>query len=271
MQIIGLDPERFSSPSYDLYSGTRMEVLEHIAALRTNGDLLAMAAMHAELDAPIPTCPGWEMRDLLRHVGSVHRWATGIVVGRLTEPTGSMEDRGGPWPDDRDLVAWFCDGLQALVRSLEEAPADLACWTFLAASSPLAHWARRQAHETAIHRVDAESVRGQITPFPPDFAADGMDELLVCFAGRPGRGLRLDEPRVIHLHALDAGREWWVHAGPSGTHISGEGRPSDCAVAGPASDLYTLLWNRREFGGLQVSGDRSLLDQWRQTVRVRWS
>lgn len=30
------------------------------------------------------------------------------------------------------------------------------CWTFLDAPSPLAFWARRQAHETAIHRADAQ-------------------------------------------------------------------------------------------------------------------
>src|SRR5579859_919946 len=156
-----------------------MEVHDHITALRANGDLLAAAAAQSALDAAIPTCPGWEMRDLLRHMGSVHRWATRYIVEYLAEPTDSIEDRGGPWPDESDLVAWFRDGHRTLVHALEEAPADLACWTFLAASSPLAHWARRQAHETAIHRVDAESVQGEITPFPPDFAADGIDELLV--------------------------------------------------------------------------------------------
>jgi hypothetical protein len=30
------------------------------------------------------------------------------------------------------------------------------------------------------------------------------------------------------------------------------------------------LWNRRERDGLQISGDASVLDLWRRTVRVRW-
>jgi uncharacterized protein (TIGR03083 family) len=248
-----------------------MEIPDHIAALRTNGDLLAAAAAHTPLHAAVPTCPGWEMRDLLRHIGSVHRWATRYVAERLAEPADSIEDRGGPWPEDGNLVAWFREGHRALVHALEGAPADLACWTFLAAPSPLAHWARRQAHETAIHRVDAESVRGEVTPFPPDFAADGIDELLVCFLGRPGRGMRLDEPRVIRLHAPDARREWWVDVGPSGTRVSDEGSTSDCSVTGAASDLYTLLWNRRGYDDLQIEGDALLLDQWRRSVRVRWS
>jgi hypothetical protein len=42
-------------------------------------------------------------------------------------------------------------------------------------------------------------------------------------------------------------------------------------VRGHASDLYLLLWNRRDRGGLDVQGDASLLDLWRESVRIRWS
>ena len=37
---------------------------------------------------------------------------------------------------------------------------------------------RRMAHETAIHRADAESTAGPITPLDPGLAADGVDEVL---------------------------------------------------------------------------------------------
>ena len=83
--------------------------------------------------------------------------------------------------------------------------------------------------------------------------------------------MRLDESRIVHLHAPDARRDWWLHAGPSGLYILDEGSASDCSVAATASDLYTLLWNRRGLDGLQVGGDESLLHQWRQAARVRWS
>ena len=33
----------------------------------------------------------------------------------------------------------------------------MRCFAFLPAPSPLAFWARRQAHETGIHRADVES------------------------------------------------------------------------------------------------------------------
>jgi uncharacterized protein (TIGR03083 family) len=248
-----------------------MKISDHIGTLRADGDLLASAAARIPLEADIPTCPGWQMRDLVRHVGSVHRWATGYVADRLQRPVDSIEDRGGPWPEDQALLAWFREGHAALLRTLENAPADLNCWTFLTAPGPLAHWARRQAHETAIHRVDAESADGEITPFAADFAADGIDELLICFVGRPGRGMRLENERVLHLCAPDAGRQWWVHVGPTGTTVSEESCESHCSVTGTASDLYMLLWNRRTADSLQVQGDASLLTQWRQSVHVRWS
>jgi uncharacterized protein (TIGR03083 family) len=78
-------------------------------------------------------------------------------------------------PEDDVLVEWFVAGHAALVQALRDADPDLACWTFLPAPSPLAFWARRQAHETGIHRVDAESPADSITPFPPAFAADASE------------------------------------------------------------------------------------------------
>jgi hypothetical protein len=59
-------------------------------------------------------------------------------------------------PGDDELPGWFREGHASLVRVLEAADPDMTCWTFLDAPSSVAFWARRQAHETAIHRVDAE-------------------------------------------------------------------------------------------------------------------
>src|SRR5262252_200991 len=137
------------------------DVPGYVGALRSQGELLADAAQRAGLAAVVPSCPGWTVRDLLRHTGYVHRWATGFVAEGLTHPVGaSEEDILSQGPADAQLPGWFCEGHAALVRALVAAPPDLECWTFLAAPSPLAFWARRQAHETAVHRVDAEQAAG---------------------------------------------------------------------------------------------------------------
>ena len=38
-----------------------------------------------------------------------------------------------------------------------------------------------------------------------------------------------------------------------------------------ASDLYLLVWNRRTVEGLEVAGDSSVMDLWRDNVQITWS
>jgi uncharacterized protein (TIGR03083 family) len=250
-----------------------VDVAEHLSALRQHGQEVVGIVGRSDADTPVPTCPGWRLRDLAQHLGGVHRWAAWHVAGPSTRPmpeeTEIVVMRS--WPAaDHALAAWLGDGLHALVTTLESAPPDVACWSFLPAPSPLAFWARRQAHETAIHCADAQSAAGAITPVDPAFAADGIDELLHGFFARKGR-LRAASTVTLHIHAVDHDGEWMVRIGPDGTVTTHEHGRADCAVRGTASDLYHLLWNRRSADGLEVFGNRSVLQLWQERARVTWS
>ena len=250
-----------------------MKITEHIDALQREGRLLAAAATRTELDAPIPTCPDWRMRDLVRHVGGVHRWATGYVGDRHTEwEDGDLDDIVGTWPADLDLIDWFHEGHTRLVHTLASAPPDLDCFTFLAAPSPLAMWARRQAHETAMHRVDAESPGSTITKFHPAFAADGVDELLSCFMtrSRPRLAPKVSRPHSIHVHATDTGDDWHLQISSEAVVTSRRSSPANCTITAAAGDLYLFLWNRLSDADICVDGNRDLLALWREGVRIRW-
>ena len=253
-----------------------MDIPAFIDSLQRDGDLLAAAVASSGPDAAIPTCPGWKERDLVVHVGGVHRWATAYVAGGITDGDGvSYAELIELAPDDATLVDWFREGHAALVAALRGASPDLECWTFLPAPSPLAFWARRQAHETAIHRVDAESASGPFTAFAVDVALDGIDELLLRFATRP-RAREVETPRTLRVHATDGDGDWHVTIGAEGIDVVVAAKvkasgAADCSVAGTASDLYTLLWNRRGAEGLDVGGDPAVLDLWRESVRIRWS
>jgi uncharacterized protein (TIGR03083 family) len=254
---------------------------EHLSGLEDAGQRLAAAAAAAGLDAAVPSCPDWVVRDLVRHQGGIHRWATSYVSAPRTEMWDvDLDDVVGSWPADPDLLGWFTDGHAALLEALRNASPDLVCWTFLAAPSPLAMWSRRQAHETTIHRVDAELAAGQVpAAVPPDFAADGVDELLSCFITRPGGRLRADPARVLRVSCTDAAGDWLVAIGPSGvttTAADGKGGASrqaaeaDCHVRGGASDLYLALWNRQPAAELSTDGDTEVLDLFSDRVKVRW-
>ena len=252
-----------------------MEVSEHIDALRRDGELLAHAASALTLDTSIPTCPEWKLRDLLLHVGGVHRWAAAHVAEART----AMIDIAQPIdivdapPTDDEVLDWFVDGHAALVSTLETAPADVEAFTFLPAPSPLAFWARRQAHETGIHRADAQSAGLGITPFPAAFAVDGIDELLFGFARRPRREPADHRPRTLTVRATGTAARWRITLQPGAVELTaGEyDNGADLSIDAPASDLYLLLWNRRGLEGLEVTGDEAVLDLWREAVRVRWT
>lgn len=250
-----------------------MEIAEHIDAIRSEGRRLADAADAAGPDAGVPSCPDWVVRDLVRHQGGVHRWAAGIVGGPRTQPWDvDLDEVVGAWPADADLTGWFRDGLDRLTAVLSEARPDLICWTFLPAPSPLAMWARRQAHETSVHRADAELAAGlPVTPFPAPFAADGVSELLTCFITRRGGRLRADPARLLRIQCADTPGDWLVRIGPDRVQTSAGGDlpEADCLVIGAASDLYLGLWNRAPVSALTVDGDRSVLDLFTDQVRIR--
>ena len=262
-----------------------MDVDRHVVALEAEGRLLAEAAGRAGLAAAVPSCPPWQVRDLLRHQGYVHRWAAAYVSVPIRAEAPELteaEQLAGGAADDR-LLDWFRDGHGALVATLRAADPGVGSWTFLDAPSPLAFWARRQAHETAIHRADAQLAAGQAPGYQADFAADGVDELIMGFFARGGAETKPDrEPapdhnpdRTLLIRATDAGQEWRAELGADGGRVARVSRgagPAACVLEGPASGLYLLLWNRSEAAaaGVSVSGDEDLAAAWRTGIHVRW-
>jgi len=249
-----------------------VDVAQHIEIVRREGESFAAAAARTPLDATVPTCPGWTVGDLVRHLGGIHRWAATIIREARSKPFDPFPELEANPPPDAALLDWFHDGHAALVDALETAPADLQCFTFLPAVSPKAMWARRQAHETGMHRADVEGASGHPRPFGIDQAVDGIEELLFGFMARPGQKLRSAEPRVLVLEATDAATSWQVRIGPeepTASRLASDG-DGDCRVRGSASDLFLLVWNRRSPDGLEVGGDVSLLASWRRSVFVRW-
>ena len=131
-------------------------------------------------------------------------------------------------------------------------------------------WARRQAHETAVHRFDAQDAIGAVSEFDPVFAADGIDELVSGFAPRKDQ-FPTKSQRTMVVHAEDTGDRWHLTLAADGiTTVRGDG-PADVTLSGDAADIYLALWNRGKDSALTVKGDRQLLDLWHDNVRVHWS
>lgn len=253
-----------------------MEIPVHIRAVRVEGERMAAAVARVDPDDAVPTCPEWTARDLVRHTGGVHRWATGYVRGRTEPLDADLDEVVGTWPADTELAGWLAQGCADLTDALDAAPDDLQCWTFLPAPSPRAMWARRQAHETAIHRVDAQLTAGiPISPWAPAFAADGIDELLTLFVPRRSTKLHADPPTTLVVRCTDIDASWLLRMDAHGVTTTpgsgGVGTGAACTVSGKAGDLYLALWNRAGADELTVAGERAVLGQFSEGVRIRWS
>jgi uncharacterized protein (TIGR03083 family) len=226
--------------------------------------------MGGDLDRPVPTCPGWTFRQLTTHVGRGHRWAAQIVATRSAEPIPMREVAGGKLPEDpAQHASWLNAGADQVVEAVRAADGDLV-WT-LGGMGPASFWARRRAHETAVHLADAQLAAGRDVDLAPDLAADGVDEWLGLIAGGFGPAgppeLRGDG-QTLHFHATDPGLsgtgEWLVTRTPSGVSVEHGHGKADVAVRGPAVSLLLILTRRLPPSGpaVEVFGEQALLTHW---------
>ncbi len=252
---------------------SRMLVDAQLAAVGSAGTWLADAAERAGLDAAVPTCPEWRVRDLLQHTGAVHFWATAHVRDRReSELEGELVDVVGGWPSDEDLTTWFRIQHAKLMTVLTDADRDYPYWTWRAAPTEYSFWVARMAHETTVHAMDADAAAGRRTPVPTDLAVDGVDDLVCGVVGGRSSAPDVAAPVTLSLVATDADRGWTVRLTPQRYDIATTAdHDADCVVRAPAADLYRLVWHRAGAGEVDVSGNATALDAWWRNVDIRWT
>ena len=231
-----------------------------------------------DLERPVPTCPGWTFRQLATHLGRGHRWAAQIVATRATEPVPMRAVADGKLPEDPARHAhWLNAGAGLVIESVIAAGSD-PVWTFTG-MRPASYWARRRAHEAAVHLADAQLAAGRDVELAPEVAADGVDERLTIIADDtqgatdPARAQAQElrgDGQSLHFHATDPGLsgtgEWFVTRTPSGITVQHGHGKADVAVRGPAASLLLVLTRRLPPSdpAIEVLGERALLDHWLQ-------
>ncbi|WBP93710.1 maleylpyruvate isomerase family mycothiol-dependent enzyme [Mycolicibacterium neoaurum] len=209
---------------------------------RLHKDALAIAAVALAggptLVRQVPTCPDWTVSDLLGHLGQVQDW-----VCRMLRTREYAEERPVVAEPQR-AVEEFISGVSGYLIAMRSITPDEPCWAFGPEPHLCQFWIRRQAHEHAVHRVDLESVFGTTPDIEPEFAADGVDELLTLFRGPA------THPSVL-LSAADTGDTWRL----------GDGDPT-AVITADAKTLYLGLWKRIDLlEQSRVDGDRHAAEQ----------
>ena len=245
-----------------------LDLNNYLAVLASEANELAAAAGEAGLDAPVPTCPGWAIHDLVLHLGEVHRWATAAVASKATKLGEVPADSRGPLPERADTIDWFCNGAVALRDTLAAADPSVEYAAFLSdpAAPRLLFWARRQTMETSVHRVDAESSLGRCTPAPD--IARWVDRFLTGFIRAHVRCGPTSLTACSRSTYSD--QRWTVSISSELPETVRRAADADCVVSGSASDIYLALWNRCSLDNLTIEGDRTAIDLLRDSVRIRW-
>jgi uncharacterized protein (TIGR03083 family) len=206
--------------------------------------------------APIPSAPEWDTTELLRHIGLIHTRSSVILrTGTTERPTRANGML--PEPPTDGVLAWYRAAHAALVadiRALDDP--DRPVYSFSPRHRRAGFWPRRMAHETTIHRVDAEQAVGRpVSSIAPELAVDGIDEVFDVFVATFTTEQSPGDGRTVHLHSSDADGEWLIRFDPGEVVVEPGHAKGDAAVRGPAADLLLWLWGRRPLDGLDVFGD----------------
>lgn len=243
-------------------------------------ELLRSCIEGADLTVPVPSCPGWNVGQLLRHLGGGQRWAAETVRTRATQPLPDehFRDLSGYTDEDPAVVGpWLVESAAQLADTLCDAGPDATLWTPVPGGTA-AFYARRFAHETLIHRADATLALGAEFTLDEDVAVDAIDEwmelgsLPMHFEVHPWMRELLGPGRTLHVHATDTApavaAEWVIDLTGDTIVWRRAHEKSAVAVRGPLTDLLLVIYQRRSARseGVEILGDEQLLDFWLERV-----
>ncbi|MFG2990393.1 maleylpyruvate isomerase family mycothiol-dependent enzyme [Streptomyces sp. NPDC048257] len=246
-----------------------MDHVDRLAPFRTEAAAFEKAVRRAfDLGEPVPTvpsCPGWTVTDLVRHLGGVHRFLAYVLRERLTAPPDPAGLTLPEAPDGPDaLTDWFAQGARELTELFRELGPDTTVWTW-SAEQTTGFWLRMQLIELAVHRWDAESATGTPGRLDPAVAADAVTQTIEVMA--PARRSWQQAPpgtgETYRFRRTDGPESWTVvFPGDQVLLEPGLTAPADVEAAGTAGDLALFLWGRLPPTALRVEGDAGLLPHW---------
>jgi uncharacterized protein (TIGR03083 family) len=243
-------------------------MIDYLEAIRRESDRFYAAADKADPTLGVPSCPGWDIADLVWHLGEVHWfWATDIELG-ATEPDQIEKDKPARPSGYPELIAFGRSQVDHLISVLEATPDDVPVWTWALQDDlhSVGFIRRHQVQEAAVHRWDMQNAATQDPPDPidPEAASDSIDELFVSTLPW-GVNQKKPLPGTVHLHCTDIDGEWFIHPQGKVERIHAKG---DVALRGAASDLLLALFTRIDLDTIDVVGDESLARRFVEAINT---
>jgi uncharacterized protein (TIGR03083 family) len=235
-----------------------------LAGLRAEAAAFRTAVSQPDaLAAQVPSCPDWTVDQLVRHLGGVYLWVTSHASRGVTSAPDQI-DRGVP--AGVDVLTWWDERYDDLVTLLDSLHPGAPAWNWAPQPKRAEFWHRRMAHETAVHRWDAQMALGLSEPIEAKLAADGITEVIDTWLPGGRRRGPLNRYGVVALRATDVEEVWDVRLRGEGvalldtdTLLDDDDHHERAIATGTASDLLLALWGRVPFDVLDIAGDVGLL------------
>jgi uncharacterized protein (TIGR03083 family) len=233
--------------------------------LAAEATLLADTADAIDLDAPVPTCPGWSARDAVEHTAAVYHHK--IACMQLGRRPDEDEYTQRPAPG-QSSVEFYREALAALLEELVRRGPAAPSYTWWPAEQTVGFWYRRMAQETAVHRVDVQSVTGDITHVDDDLALDGVDEVLSRFLAGDWAEEPVEDASGSTVTIRTGDHLWRVTLDQEEVTLTeGPGR-SHATVSGEPSELLLWLWGRRPLSAVSLEGDEAVIAELRERLSL---
>ncbi|MEV6670846.1 maleylpyruvate isomerase family mycothiol-dependent enzyme [Streptomyces sp. NPDC051162] len=251
-------PDRASAPA------------AHREAVAAETARMVAVVKGADLSAPVPGCPGWTLADLVKHTGSVQRWFSVLLRGRVQERPLSRDVELDLPAEESGYADWLTASAAEAASAFAAVDPDAPMWVW-GADPHARFWIRRMLFETLVHRTDAEAAAGVPSVVDRDLATDGVDEFLVNLPHAAFFAPKVAELRgdgeTLRFRCTDTGGDWLVRLRPDGFGLEAgatAGTRADATVRGTAADLLLLMYGRRGHSSdaFEVLGDEALLARW---------
>ncbi|OHV46997.1 MULTISPECIES: maleylpyruvate isomerase N-terminal domain-containing protein [Parafrankia] len=239
--------------------------MDYPAQFEAHADAL-LAAASRDLDAPVPSCPGWDCRRLVSHVARLLASTVRHLPRGTTDPPELVPR---PPAEAGELTAYYRRMVTETLTVLRDVDPGAPAWTFVAGFAPevAGFWPRRLANEFQVHAWDAAAAFGAPPELVPQLAADGVDEVLtVLLPAARAAGISPPGEGTAHVHLTDLPGEWLVRLNGPAVTVTPEHAKGDAALRGPAGPVLLALWGRLDPAapgprgdGLAVHGDAAIL------------
>lgn len=252
-------------------------MIDYLATLRRESGRFAAITRSASPETLVPSCPEWNVAELIWHLAEVqYFWAT-IVEDLLRDP-----DDVPPLerPETGALPEAFDEQSKRLLNALTRHEPEEICWSWHDYGHSVGWVRRRQAHEALIHRVDAELAAGSRSPVDGELGADGVDEILrvsIDLDNLPEWATFEGDQTSARVETSDGSSAWSMNFGRfiGSSPVSG----NDCdfvaaqltsfvadpttVIRGAPDDLDLWLWGRGPMDALSISGDARIAEKLR--------